>query len=144
MLLLLGLTTIPGREGNDAMDASGRQYELKSVNLNLTGSFSTHHHMNPVIIRKYRQVEWIFGIYQNIELKSVYLLSPADMEPFYKKWESRWHASGGKDINNPKIPVSHVTNVGRLIWGAPPPRVLRTRRAPANPRKPPDPEMPDD
>ena len=83
ILLLLGLDDIPGREGNDAVDAFGNQYELKSVNLNLTGSFSTHHHMNPVIIAKYRQVEWIFGIYQDIELRSVYLLTPDDMEFYY-------------------------------------------------------------
>ena len=43
-LLLLGLTNIPGREGNDAVDNSGDEYEMKSVNINLTRSFSTHHH----------------------------------------------------------------------------------------------------
>ncbi|PWV60082.1 hypothetical protein [Plasticicumulans acidivorans] len=36
VLLLLGLKIIPGREGNDAVDASGREYELKSVNIELT------------------------------------------------------------------------------------------------------------
>lgn len=144
VLLLLGLTTIPGREGNDAADTLGVQYELKSVNLNLTGSFSTHHHMNPGIIRKYRKVEWIFGVYQHIELKSVYLLSPADMESYYEKWEAKWHASGGKDINNPKIPVSYVVSVGKLIWGSPPPKIVRAKRVPKSPRKKPqDPELPD-
>jgi len=58
VLLLLGLTDIPGREGNDAVDKEGNEYELKSVNINLTRSFSTHHHMNPVIIAKYRKVDW--------------------------------------------------------------------------------------
>lgn len=133
ILLLLGLEDIPGREGNDAVDALGNQYELKSVNLNLTGSFSTHHHMNPVIIRKYRKVEWIFGIYQNIELKSVYLLSPADMEPYYTKWETKWNATG-KDINNPKVPVKYVEKVGALIWGSPPPKVVR-KKVVTNPRR---------
>lgn len=133
ILLLLGINDIPGREGNDAVDALGNEYELKSVNLNLTGSFSTHHHMNPVIIRKYRKVEWIFGVYQNIELKSVYLLTPEDMEPYYTAWETKWHATG-KDINNPKIPVSYVQRVGTLIWGSEPPRVIRTKVV-RNPRK---------
>lgn len=143
ILLLLGLKDIPGREGNDAVDALGNEYELKSVNLNLTGSFSTHHHMNPVIIRKYRKVEWIFGIYQDIELKSVYLLTPADMEFYYTKWEEKWNATG-RDINNPKIPVSYVEKVGTLIWGAPAPKVIR-KKVVTNPRRrqPQDPEEPD-
>lgn len=43
MLLALNLQGIPGREGNDAVDAEGREYELKSVNIWLTSSFSTNH-----------------------------------------------------------------------------------------------------
>ena len=61
VLLLMGLTILPGREGNDAVDASGREYELKSVNIELTKGFSTHHHMNPIIIAKYRRVPWVFA-----------------------------------------------------------------------------------
>jgi Restriction endonuclease PvuII len=45
LVLITGLTVIPGREGNDARDRSGNEYELKSVNTLLTKSFSTHHHM---------------------------------------------------------------------------------------------------
>src|SRR3546814_1518244 len=41
------------REGNDAVDQEGREYELKSVNIWLTASFSTNHHVNvPIIDRK--------------------------------------------------------------------------------------------
>lgn len=57
VLLLLNLRQLPGREGNDAIDKDGNEYELKSVNIYKTKSFSTHHHMNPVIIEKYRQVD---------------------------------------------------------------------------------------
>ena len=117
VLLLLGLTNIPGREGNDAVDKSGAEYEMKSVNINLTKSFSTHHHMNPTIIDKYRQVDWIFAVYQNIELISIYLTTPIEMESFYTKWETKWYADGGKDINNPKIPLSYVVQTGKLLWG---------------------------
>ncbi len=56
VLLVTGLTILPGREGNDAIDEEGNEYELKSVNIELTKSFSTHHHINPRIIHKYRQV----------------------------------------------------------------------------------------
>lgn len=119
ILLLLGLKNIPGREGNDASDKYGNEYELKTVNIKLTRSFSTHHHMNPTIIEKYRKVDWIFGIYKNIDLISVFHLTPEKMEPFYKKWDEKWYADGGKDINNPKIPLKYVMEVGDLLWGNP-------------------------
>ena len=119
VLLLLGLEQLPGREGNDARDANGQEYELKSVNIELTRGFSTHHHMNPVIIAKYRQVPWVFAVYRNITLVAVYLLQPSDLEGYYDKWEAKWHADGGKDINNPKIPLHHVESVGQLLYEAP-------------------------
>lgn len=115
MLLLLGLKNIPGREGNDASDSNHNEYELKSLNILLTKSFSTHHHMNPTIIMKYREVDWIFGIYRNIEIERIYIVKPGDMEPFYSKWEQLWRARGGKDINNPKIPLSYVEENGELL-----------------------------
>lgn len=118
VLLLLGLENIPGREGNDAVDSSGAEYEMESVNIALTRSFSTHHHMNPTIIAKYREVDWIFAVYRNIELISVYLMTPKEMEPFFAKWETKWNDEGGKDINNPKIPLSYVIDHGKQLWGA--------------------------
>lgn len=135
VLLLLGLKDLPGREGNDAVDDQGNEYELKSVNISLTRSFSTHHHMNPVIIAKYRQVDWIFGAYQDIGLVAIYLMTPSDMEFYYKKWEDKWHADGGKDINNPKIPLTYVIKNGRLIWGKEPPTNSIRKKVVTNPRK---------
>jgi hypothetical protein len=120
VLLLMGLRILPGREGNDAIDAQGREYELKSVNIELTRSFSTHHHMNPAIIAKYRRVPWLFAIYRHIALQAVYLMEPEGLEPYFTKWESKWHADGGKDINNPKIPVTYVMEAGRRLYGMPP------------------------
>src|SRR2546428_12041606 len=68
VLLITGLKCLKGREGNDATDEEGNEYELKSVNLALTPSFSTHHHLNPVILNKYRAVAaWYFAIYMGIE-----------------------------------------------------------------------------
>lgn len=116
MLLFTGLKSIGKREGNDAVDDKGNEYELKSVNVSLTKSFSTHHHMNPVIISKYRKVDWIFAVYEGIELRAIYRLKPKDLEIFYKKWEDKWHADGGKDINNPKIPLSYVIRVGKIVY----------------------------
>ncbi|KAF1685987.1 restriction endonuclease [Pseudoxanthomonas broegbernensis] len=130
VLLLLGLRIIPGREGNDAIDADGREYELKSVNIELTKGFSTHHHMNPAIIAKYRQVPWVFAIYRHIALQAVYLLESAALEFYFLKWEQKWHADGGKDINNPKIPVKYVMEHGRLIYGQAPELSARRRIQP--------------
>lgn len=115
VLLLTGLRNIPGRLGNDAKDADGNEYELKSVNTKLTKSFSTHHHLNPVILEKYRKVDWIFAIYEGIDLIAVYRLTPNDLEPYYARWEEKWHSEGGKDINNPKIPLTFVKEHGRKI-----------------------------
>lgn len=117
VLLITGLRILPGREGNDAIDAYGREYELKSVNIDLTRSFSTHHHMNPGIIRKYRQVDWIFAVYRGIELEVIYHMTPDQLEErFFRRWEVIWYERGGRDINNPKIPVSYVALNGKPAY----------------------------
>ena len=118
ILLYTGLTILPGREGNDARDETGREYELKSVNIRLTQSFSTHHHMNPQIIQKYRQVDWVFAVYDGIELVEIYLLTPVQIEPYFTKWAQKWKDDGNKDINNPKIPLRFVRETGKLIFSA--------------------------
>jgi len=116
LLMILGLTTDGAREGNDATDANGNEYEIKTVNLDLQQQFTTHHHMNPVIIAKYRKVDWYFAAFRNIELQVIYRLTPEPMEHFYSKWESKWHGDGGKDINNPKIPLTYVMQHGTIVW----------------------------
>lgn len=114
--LITGLRLLKSWEGNDAVDEAGREYGLKSVNALLTQSFSSHHHMNPSIIAKYRKVDWVFVVYEAIELKEIFLLEPAQMEPFYAKWKTKWHGDGGKDIKNPKIPLSYVRQHGCLLY----------------------------
>jgi hypothetical protein len=116
VLLLVGLRGLPGREGNDAVDDDGNEYELKSVNTQLTRSFSTHHHMNPTIIAKYRKVNWIFAVYEGIEIRTIFLMTPEDLEPYYQHWESKWYGDGSKDINNPKIPLAFVQAHGQLLY----------------------------
>ena len=118
VLLLTNLKVLPSREGNDAVDDSGNEYELKSVNIRLTRSFSTHHHMNPNIIEKYKQVDWIFAVYEGIEIQAIYRLTPQDLKPYFSKWERKWHDDGGKDINNPKIPLSFVKDQGEVLYHA--------------------------
>jgi hypothetical protein len=114
--LVLGLRVLQSREGNDAVDEDGNEYELKTVNLLRTDQFTTHHHLNPVIIEKYRKVDWIFATYEAIELKEIFLLKPAAMEYWYKKWGAKWIADGNKDINNPKVPLAYVRKHGTLLY----------------------------
>lgn len=116
MILTTGLVVLRSREGNDAKDADGNEYELKSVNIELTKSFSTHHHMNPTIIAKYRKVDWVFAVYKGIELQEIWKMKPASLETYFKKWEQKWKDDGNKDINNPKIPLVYVRTYGTKIW----------------------------
>jgi hypothetical protein len=109
-------------------DEAGREYELKSVNLDLTKSFSTHHHLNPVILAKYRQVGWVFAIYRGIELACIHAMDPAQLETLFTHWEQKWHRDGGKDINNPKIPVGFVVLNGKLVHGTVPEIKTRPRK----------------
>ena len=117
--LHLGLMPLRSREGNDAADDAGNEYELKTVNLSRTAQFTTHHHLNPNIIAKYRRVNWIFATYADTDLLEIYLLRAPDMEYWYRKWEAKWHAGGGKDINNPKIPLSYVRLYGERQYPEP-------------------------
>lgn len=123
-LLILNLQGLASREGNDARDDAGNEYELKTVNVLLTSSFSTHHHLNPVILKKYRAVHaWYFSIYEGIELVEIFRMTPADLETsFFTPWEAKWRSmnqgrSGEfRDINNPKIPVKYVQENGELVY----------------------------
>ena len=71
-----------------------------------------------MIIAKYRKVDWIFTTYEAIELKEIFLLKPAAMEYWYQKWTTKWFADGGKDINNPKVPLSYVRKHGKLLYSS--------------------------
>ena len=120
VLLITGLEAIPRRIGHDAVDKDGCEYELKSVNINLTKSFSTHHHMTPDIVRNYREVAWIFAVYEGIELVEILKMEVAQMEPMYQKWESQLaekaKSSSEPHLNNPKINLSFVRDNGEVLY----------------------------
>ncbi|MBP6506139.1 MAG: hypothetical protein KA257_01130 [Opitutaceae bacterium] len=107
MLLITGLAGMGAREGNDAVDGDGKEFELKSVNIDLTTQVSTHHHLNPGILAKYRKVKWIFAIYRSIELQEIWFMEPKQLEPWFAAQEEKWHARK-RDLNNPKIPLTFV------------------------------------
>ncbi len=120
VLIILGLRTLPGREGNDALDAEGNEYELKTVNrsLNKNAGVTTHHHLNKDILRKYRAVKaWYIAHYEGIVLKEIYKLLPSQLEPLFQQWEQKIEA-GTTALNNPKIPV-RVVRSGERVYPAP-------------------------
>ncbi len=122
LLLLTGLRISPGREGNDAIDSSGDEYEVKTVNLLLTQSFSTHHHLNHAIIQKYRAVRWYFATYRGIEIEDIFRMAPDVLEPYFSAWEAKLNDSAAPrtHINNPKIPVRFVRENGENCYHAEP------------------------
>jgi hypothetical protein len=133
LVLTMDLVVSPGRAGSDATDRLGRDYELKSLNIDLSSSFTTNHHLNPTIITKYRSMGWLFAMYRGIELTTIYSMEPHKLEPLFTKWESEWHARGGKDLNNPKIPARFVMEHGALIYGDAPTRTGRRSSAGTKP-----------
>lgn len=118
-LIITRLRNLPGSAGNDAQDEQGNEYELKTVNRSLTAAFSTHHHLSPALLAKYRQVNWIFCVYAGIEVVELYLVKPHALEPYFSVWEARWQRDGEANkraLNNPKIPIKFVQRVGKLIY----------------------------
>lgn len=117
-LIYLNMLPLAGREGNDAVSRSGREWEMKSINLETTASgFSTNHHTNQEIINKYRKVPWTFAIYRGIALEEIWVLTPTQMEPLYRHWEEKLESAN--HLNNPKISVSFVRQNGVRVYPYP-------------------------
>jgi transcriptional regulator with XRE-family HTH domain len=117
VLILLGLRISPGREGNDAIDADGNEYELKTVNrsLNPNAGVTTHHHLNKDILNKYRSVKaWFVAIYEGIELIEIYRVEPQLLEPLFTTWEKRIEREG--PLNNPKLPINKYIKKGQRVY----------------------------
>lgn len=125
-LIILNLKNLPGREGNDGIDEHGTEWEMKSANVELVSGFSTHHHLNLVILKKYRSVPWSFAFYRHSELEEIYVMTPAQLEPQYQKWQEKlegkvdsngnWIVKGVDSINNPKIPLKFVRTNGTKVY----------------------------
>lgn len=109
------------REGSDAIDRYGNDWELKTANANLVTGFSTNHHTNHERIAQFRKERWLFSIYSGIELKEVYAMSPKMLEPYFTDWTNKVNdkAAAGMDnphINNPKIPIKFVRANGIKVY----------------------------
>ncbi len=120
-LVLFDFQNQPEREGSDAIDRYGHAWELKTLNINLTSGFSTNHHTNLERIAVFRQERWLFSVYRGISLHEVYAVSPVALEEFFSKWEEtvREKIAGNNEnahLNNPKIPLKFVRQVGIKVY----------------------------
>ena len=120
-LVLFDFQNQPGREGSDAIDRYGHAWELKTVNIDLTSSFSTNHHTNLERISVFRKERWLFSAYRGISLQEVYAVNPADLEQYFSKWEYdvQKKIAGNNEnahLNNPKIPLKFVRQVGIKVF----------------------------
>lgn len=120
LLILLGLRQSKGREGNDAIDEDGNEYELKTLNLSLNprAGVTTHHHITKEIIAKYRSVTWYIGLYEGIELLEIWQVHPSNFEELFVSWEKWIDDHNGESRNNPKIPLRYVRK-GELVYRNP-------------------------
>src|SRR3546814_15902626 len=50
-----------------------------------------------------------------IEIRRAYFMPPGSLEAYFRKWESKW-IEEQKDINNPKIPLTFITEHGELVY----------------------------
>lgn len=125
-LVLFDFRNQPGREGSDAIDRFGNDWELKTVNINLTRSFSTNHHTNLERIAVFRKERWLFSAYRGISLQEVYAVNPLNLDGYFSKWEAsvREKIAGNNEnahLNNPKIPLKFVQQVGIKVFPVCPP-----------------------
>ncbi|QGH74864.1 type-2 restriction enzyme [Bacteriophage DSS3_MAL1] len=127
LAIATGLDLVPGRTGPDARDRIGNLYEVKTVDMagKKSGGFTTNHHMTKDTIARYRNRRWVFATYDRITLMEAYLVEAEDLEPIFRKWE---HDLRVKDhLNNPKIPVDFVREIGTPMYlkDVPPPWAVR-------------------
>lgn len=136
------LESSEGRIGADAVDASGRRFELKS---GTKRSVTTARDVGLHTLEKWRGKHWLvgFGAIKSgqFEFEEVYYLSPNDMEGFCQKISSKispdlaiWDkakaylsscdmnaqeidrleylVNRGYTLNNPKIPYKYILDNG--------------------------------
>jgi hypothetical protein len=141
LLTLFGLRKLR-REGDDAEDAQGRRYEIKTVaRVNSKGErktglqITTEHTLTLPNIARYRQTYlWIVAVFDQAHPEAIYEVTPAQLEQrYFSRWEAdlrrqeavRTPGSAAPHLNNRKIALSHIERVGTQIW---PPEDVRLPR----------------
>lgn len=131
MLTLFGLKKL-GREGDDAVDDSGRRFETKTVSrVSSKGarktslSVTTEHTMTLANIQRYRSsFLWIVAVFDQAAPEAIWEISPMALEPFFATWEIRLRERNEfgllvrDHLNNPKIPLAFIAQHGVKVWPA--------------------------
>lgn len=137
-LLLLGLFNLRklDREGDDAEDAVGRRYEMKTVaRVSSVGtrktslSVTTEHTLTQANIDRYRATFlWIVAVFDQSRPEVIHEIPPAKLEAYFAAWEARLASQGQQvggapnHLNNPKIPLTFIAKHGVQVW----PRIGRS------------------
>jgi restriction endonuclease PvuII len=131
LLTLFGLTKLR-REGDDAEDAQGRRYEIKTVaRVDSTGKrkpslqVTTEHTLTRANITRYRMTFlWIVAVFDQAHPEAIYEVAPAKLERYFTRWETtlknqeklRAPGSAPPHLNNRHIPLTFIERVGIKIW----------------------------
>lgn len=129
MLSLFNLRKL-SRGGDDAEDADGRRYEMKTVaRVNSAGerktslSITTEHTLTQANIDRYRATFlWIVAVFDQSLPEVIYEISPAKLERYFAAWEAKLAAQGQpaggapNHMNNPKIPLTWIARHGVQVW----------------------------
>jgi Restriction endonuclease PvuII len=129
MLSLFNLRKLE-REGDDAEDAEGRRYEMKTVaRVSAAGdrktslAITTEHTLTQTNIDRYRKTFlWIVAVFDQALPEVIYEIPPAKLEPHFTKWEAKLALQGQlpggapNHLNNPKIPLKWIALHGVQVW----------------------------
>jgi hypothetical protein len=131
MLSLFNLRKLE-REGDDAEDADGRRYEMKTVaRVSSSGkrkqslSVTTEHTLTQANIDRYRATFlWIVAVFDQAQPEVIFEIPPGKLEPYFAQWEAQLarqgQPAGGapNHMNNPKIPLKFIARHGVQVWPA--------------------------
>jgi len=129
MLSLFNLRKLH-REGDDAEDAEGRRYEMKTVaRVSSSGrrktslSITTEHTLTQTNIDRYRATFlWIVAVFDQSVPEVIYEIPSAKLEPYFAAWEAKLASQGQpvggapNHMNNPKIPLKWIQAHGVQVW----------------------------
>jgi len=120
------------RVGDDAEDAEGRRYEIKTVarvassgRRKATLSVTTEHTLTKANLVRYRATYlWIVAVFEQAHPEAIYEITPDLLEQYFAAWETRLDVQealreeGGAPVhlNNPKIPLGFIAQYGLQVW----------------------------
>lgn len=119
VLVVLGLQRVHRETGPVVIDAEGQFHEVRIVT-RVEGkplSISTHRQLTHTVIERYRSMAaWIIAVYEGIELRVIYKVTPPLLEELFSTWDAAIGQRG--PLNNPKIPMGLIKQ-GEVVYRNP-------------------------